>query len=75
MTKVQGLAQGYIDFVKWGLLGFLIFTVYRNVTEGVGQTKPAFYISVVGLGINIIANYIFIYGKFGAQPSVALGVV
>ncbi|RRS08279.1 MATE family efflux transporter [Pseudoalteromonas sp. J010] len=64
--NVQGLAQGYIDFVKWGLLGFLIFTVYRNVTEGVGQTKPAFYISVVGLGINIIANYIFIYGKFGA---------
>ncbi|PCK32295.1 MATE family efflux transporter [Pseudoalteromonas piscicida] len=65
-NNVQFLAQGYIDFVKWGLLGFLIFTVYRNVTEGVGQTKPAFYISIVGLCINVIANYIFIYGKFGA---------
>ncbi|WP_462154678.1 MATE family efflux transporter [Pseudoalteromonas piscicida] len=64
--NVQTLAQGYIDFVKWGLLGFLIFTVYRNVTEGVGQTKPAFYISIVGLCINVVANYIFIYGKFGA---------
>ncbi|NSY32870.1 MATE family efflux transporter [Pseudoalteromonas sp. JC28] len=64
--NVQALAQGYIDFVKWGLLGFLIFTVYRNVTEGVGQTKPAFYISIVGLCINVVANYIFIYGKFGA---------
>ncbi|TMN33240.1 MATE family efflux transporter [Pseudoalteromonas sp. S2755] len=64
--NVQTLAQSYIDFVKWGLLGFLIFTVYRNVTEGVGQTKPAFYISIVGLCINVVANYIFIYGKFGA---------
>ncbi|MCG9770201.1 MATE family efflux transporter [Pseudoalteromonas piscicida] len=64
--NVQTLAQGYIDFVKWGLLGFLIFTVYRNVTEGVGQTKPAFYISIVGLCINVVTNYIFIYGKFGA---------
>ena len=63
---VQSLAQGYIDFVKWGLLGFLLFSVYRNLIEGIGFTKPAFYISVIGLFINIIANYIFIYGKFGA---------
>lgn len=29
------------------------------------MTKPAFYISLIGLAINIPANYIFIHGKFG----------
>lgn len=63
--EITDLAQGYIDFVKWGILGFLLFSVYRNVTEGIGLTKPAFYISIIGLGINVVANYIFIYGKLG----------
>ncbi|MBQ4852598.1 MATE family efflux transporter [Pseudoalteromonas sp. MMG012] len=64
-TEITTLAQSYIDFVKWGILGFLLFSVYRNVTEGVGLTKPAFYISIVGLCINVVANYVFIYGKLG----------
>ncbi|CCQ11951.1 Multi antimicrobial extrusion protein (Na(+)/drug antiporter), MATE family of MDR efflux pumps [Pseudoalteromonas luteoviolacea B = ATCC 29581] len=58
-------ATDYIDFVKWGMFGFLFFTVYRNVTEGVGLTKPALYISLLGLLLNIPANLIFIYGYFG----------
>ncbi|MGO2291470.1 MAG: MATE family efflux transporter [Pseudoalteromonas sp.] len=62
---IAELADDYIHFVKWGVIGFLVFSVYRNVTEGMGMTKPAFYISLIGLGINIPANYIFIHGKLG----------
>ncbi|MFC3031415.1 MATE family efflux transporter [Pseudoalteromonas fenneropenaei] len=64
-ASVTDKASNYIFFVKWGMLGFLLFTIYRNVTEGVGLTKPAFYISILGLALNIPANYIFIHGKFG----------
>ncbi|NOU49297.1 MATE family efflux transporter [Pseudoalteromonas sp. JBTF-M23] len=64
-TQITDLSQQYIDFVKWGVLGFLVFSIYRNVTEGVGLTKPAFYISLIGLAVNVVANYIFIYGKLG----------
>ncbi|CAH9061618.1 Multidrug resistance protein MdtK [Pseudoalteromonas holothuriae] len=64
-NDITELSQQYIDFVKWGVLGFLLFSIYRNVTEGVGLTKPAFYISLIGLGVNVVANYIFIYGKLG----------
>ena len=35
------------------------------MTEGMGMTKPAFYISLLGLAVNIPANYIFINGLFG----------
>ncbi|MBH0041983.1 MATE family efflux transporter [Pseudoalteromonas sp. SWXJZ10B] len=62
---IANLAYDYIHFVKWGIFGFLIFTVYRNVTEGMGMTKPAFYISLLGLAVNIPVNYIFINGLFG----------
>ncbi|WP_404339967.1 MATE family efflux transporter [Pseudoalteromonas mariniglutinosa] len=64
---IAALAEQYIHFVKWGILGFLIFTVYRNITEGMGMTKPAFYISLIGLAVNIPTNYIFIHGKLGIQ--------
>ena len=61
------LAEQYIHFVKWGIFGFLLFSVYRNITEGMGMTKPAFYISLIGLAVNIPANYVFIHGKLGFQ--------
>ena len=50
-----------------GIFGFLLFSVYRNITEGMGMTKPAFYISLIGLAVNIPANYVFIHGKLGFQ--------
>ena len=62
---IASLAYDYIQFVKWGVFGFLFFTTYRNMTEGMGMTKPAFYISLLGLAVNIPANYIFINGLFG----------
>lgn len=62
---IANMAYDYIHFVKWGVIGFLVFSVYRNITEGMGMTKPAFYISLIGLAVNIPANYIFIYGKLG----------
>lgn len=63
--EIADMAFDYIHFVKWGIVGFLVFSVYRNITEGMGMTKPAFYISLIGLAVNVPANYIFIYGKLG----------
>ncbi|MCO6353389.1 MATE family efflux transporter [Pseudoalteromonas shioyasakiensis] len=65
--SITELAEQYIHFVKWGIFGFLLFSVYRNITEGMGMTKPAFYISLIGLAVNIPANYVFIHGKLGFQ--------
>jgi len=63
--QVSGLALDYLNYVKWGLPAFLIYCTFRNVSEGMTLTKPALYISIIGLAVNIPANYIFIYGKLG----------
>lgn len=75
-AEVEGLALGYINYVKWGLLGFLVYTVLRNTSEGMAYTKPAVYMSFIGLLINIPANYIFINGLFGfdAYGSAGCGI-
>ena len=36
------------------------------VLRSVGTVKISFYISVISLGINIVCNYMFIYGNWGA---------
>ena len=73
---VKKLALDYLSFVKWGLLGFLIYNVLRCVCEGMAYTKPAVYIAAIGLAINIPANYIFIHGKLGfdAYGSAGCGI-
>ncbi len=62
---VTALTLDYINYVKWGLPAFLLYYVLRNHCEGVAFTKPAVIISLIGLVVNIPANYIFIYGKLG----------
>ncbi|SFD01028.1 MATE family efflux transporter [Pseudoalteromonas denitrificans] len=63
--QVIELTLAYLNYVKWGLPGFLIYCIFRNVSEGMTLTKPALYISIIGLAVNIPTNYIFIYGKLG----------
>ncbi|WP_105259089.1 MATE family efflux transporter [Pseudoalteromonas sp. T1lg88] len=64
--EIKSLAGDYITYVQFGLPGFIVYSLFRNVAEGKAYTTPAFYISIIGLLVNIPANYIFIYGKFGA---------
>ncbi len=63
--EVFELSLAYLDYVVWGLPAFLAFCVLRNMSEGMAYTKPAVYIAMIGLAVNIPANYLFIYGEFG----------
>lgn len=49
----------------------LIFLTFKQFLEGLGNTKNAMIITISINILNIILNYILIYGKFGAP---ALGV-
>ncbi|TYK64265.1 MATE family efflux transporter [Colwellia echini] len=63
--KLAGLMFDYLGFIIWGAPGYCLYLVLRNYSEGLSYTKPTMIISVIGLLVNIPANYIFIYGKFG----------
>ena len=73
---IRPMVRGYLDAVSWGMPAIAIFLALRGYTEAIGHTRPVLLISVAGLLINIPANYILIYGKFGmpALGGVGCGV-
>ncbi|MCI2284028.1 MATE family efflux transporter [Colwellia sp. MSW7] len=64
--NLKPLLLDYLRYIIWGAPGYCLYLVLRNYAEGLSYTKPTMIISIVGLIINIPANYIFIYGEFGA---------
>ncbi len=64
--NLEPLLFDYLAYIVWGAPGFCLYLVLRNYAEGLSFTKPTMVISIIGLAINIPANYIFIYGEFGS---------
>ncbi len=64
-AHLKQLLFDYLGYIVWGGPGFCLYLVLRNYSEGLSHTKPTMIISIIGLLINIPANYIFIYGEFG----------
>ncbi len=62
---LRALSIGYIDAIRWGAPAFLLFAGLRSFTEGLSWTKASMVIGILGLLVNIPANYIFINGYFG----------
>ena len=64
-TQLKTLMFDYLRYIVWGAPGFCLYLVLRNYSEGLSHTKPTMIISIIGLIVNVPANYIFIYGAFG----------
>jgi MATE family multidrug resistance protein len=55
----------YIHYILLSMPAFGLYQVLRNYCEGLSITKPSMVIMVIGLIVNVPANYILIYGKLG----------
>ena len=67
---VQGGA--YLQAVSWGLWPALLFAALRGLLEGMADTRPILAITLLGVGLNIVANEALMFGRWGAP---ALGLV
>lgn len=67
------LTLGYMDAISWGIIPFYFYLALRYFNEGISATKPAMYISIIGLFFNILGNYTLMYGKFGFPKLGAVG--
>lgn len=59
------MAQGYIFAIVWGLPANLGFVALKSLNEGSNMTKPAMYVGICGLLLNIPLNYLFVFGLYG----------
>ncbi len=67
------LTGGYLWAIAFGALPMLLFTAFRQYLEGMGSTRAPMVITLFGLGLNALANWLLIYGVDGVIP--AMGVV
>lgn len=63
--KVLSQAIPYYRLLSWSLIPMLIFLVFKQIGEGMGNTIIAMIATLSSNVINIILNYIFIFGHFG----------
>jgi len=64
-VEVVELALPYLDLVAFSLIPLIIFQALKQFSDGLSKTKFAMYATVVANIVNIVLNYLLIFGKFG----------
>lgn len=66
-------ATDYIHWVAWSLPFNCLYLVPRSFNEANGNTMPILWIQVIILPVNILGNYLLMYGNFGFPQMGASG--
>ena len=64
-TTLIPLIEGYLSGVSWGFPAIGACFALRYSSEGLSLTRPSMLVSFFGLLVNIVANYVLVFGKFG----------
>ena len=64
-------AKDYLKIALWGLLPFAICNAYSGTLRETGQTVVPMIGGIVAVAVNVILNYVLIFGHLGAP---AMGV-
>ncbi len=65
--EVVILSIPYYRILVISMIPFLLFYTIKQYLEGLGKTKAATIITILANIINVIFNYIFIFGHFGVS--------
>ena len=63
--EVVELAVPYLEIVAFSLIPMIMFQGFKQFSDGLSETKYAMWATLLANGINIVLNYVLIYGKFG----------
>ena len=58
-------SMAYIRAIRWGYLPFLWLMVLRSFVESISRPWPVTIFTLCGVGLNVVANAVLIYGRFG----------
>lgn len=65
-VEVAHLAKPYLSICAWSMIPMMIFQTLRCYSDGMSETLPPMMAMILGNVINIILNYMLIFGKWGA---------
>jgi MATE family multidrug resistance protein len=71
-ARVLALTTPYLRVVTWSLLPLLLYAAFRRYLQGMGVVRPVMIALFSANIVNVIVNWVLIFGRLGAPP---LGVV
>ncbi len=63
--EVVTLAIPYLDLVALSLIPLVMFQAFKQFSEGLSQTRYPMYATVIANVVNVVLNYLLIFGSFG----------
>lgn len=63
----------YFETLALSILPMMIFFNFKQFNEGLASTKPTMFITLSSNALNVLLNYLLIYGKFGFPELGLLG--
>ena len=67
-AEVIRLAKPYLMICAFSLIPMMVFQTLRCYCDGMSETKLPMIALIAGNILNILLNYMLIFGKFGAPP-------
>ncbi|WP_298544388.1 MATE family efflux transporter [uncultured Aquimarina sp.] len=64
-VEVVELAIPYLDLVAVSLIPLIIFQAFKQFSDGLSMTRYPMYATLVANIVNVVLNYLLIFGKFG----------
>ncbi len=58
-------AKSYMRVILWGLFPFVIVQCFSSVLRNAGETFSPMVASVIAILVNLVLNYLLIFGSFG----------
>ncbi len=70
--EVVRLALPYLDLAAFSLIPLIVFQGFKQFSDGLSLTKAPMYATLLANVINIVLNYLLIFGKLGCPQ---LGII
>lgn len=71
-VAVVELALPYLNLVAFSLIPLVVFQAFKQFSDGLSMTKYPMYATILANIVNVVINYVLIFGKFGFPE---LGIV
>ncbi len=71
--QVRHLAQNFVHITSFALPAFACYRVLYNYSASLNQTKPLMGIAIAALVLNVLINWLLVFGHWGAPRLGGLG--
>ena len=72
-ASVIGYSVEYVKICSFYFLMLGLDTALQGMLQGIGETKPIMYASIIKVFLNIFLSWVLIFGKFGFTPMYVKG--